>query len=194
MMPLVPLVPASAAADVDRAAIDSGVEQYGQLLHTWGALLNRPGLFSVYLPFLRAVAGPGTVDAQIKDLSALLVGNLNGCRYTVSHRYAAAKRGGASDDLVDAVLSKDWSDLGPEMQLALELTHTMTVAPAVLAYDTQPQIATLKVLKTARKLFTPEQLVELTMSISIWNALSRFHRVMGLPLDMPAGPSGLEPL
>ncbi len=193
-MQFVPLVPASAAAVIDRAAIDSGVEQYGQLLHTWGALLNRPGLFSVYLPFLRAVAGPGTVDAQIKDLSALLVGNLNGCRYTVSHRYAAAKRSGASDDLVNAVVSTDWSDLGPEMQIALELTHTMTLAPAVLAHDAEPQIATPEVLETARKLFTPDQLVELTMSISVWNALSRFHRVMGLPLDMPAGPPGVEPL
>lgn len=194
MMPLVPLVPASAAADVDRAAIDSGVEQYGQLLHTWGALLNRPGLFSAYLPFLRAVAGPGAVDAQIKDLSALLVGRLNGCRYTVSHRYAAAKRNGASDDLVDAVISMDWSDLGPEMQTALGLTHAMTLAPSLLAYDAQPQILVPEVLETARRQFTPEQLVELTMSISVWNALSRFHRVMGLPLDMPAGPPGVEPL
>jgi hypothetical protein len=31
------------------------------------------------------------------------------------------------------------------------------------------------------------------MSIAVWNALSRFHRVMDFDLDMPAPPPYLDP-
>ncbi|MDT5053405.1 MAG: hypothetical protein QOF66_1771, partial [Mycobacterium sp.] len=43
-------------------------------------------------------------------------------------------------------------------------------------------------------LFDPRELVELTMSISVWNALSRFHRVMEFDLDMPEPPPAVESL
>ncbi len=45
---------------------------------------------------------------------------------------------------------------------------------------------------TLTKAFSPDQLVELTMSISLWNALSRFHRVMDFDLDMPVPPEAVE--
>jgi hypothetical protein len=44
----------------------------------------------------------------------------------------------------------------------------------------------------AKELFDPRELVELTMSISVWNALSRFHRVMEFDLDMPEPPPAVE--
>jgi hypothetical protein len=31
------------------------------------------------------------------------------------------------------------------------------------------------------------------MSVSLWNALARFHRVMDFELDMPAPPPALDP-
>ena len=69
-----------------REVAESGLAQYGQLLNTWRAIMNKPDLFGAYLPFLRQVAGPGVLDMKIKDLSAMYVGYLNHCRYTVSHR------------------------------------------------------------------------------------------------------------
>jgi hypothetical protein len=35
-------------------------------------------------------------------------------------------------------------------------------------------------------------LPELTANIALWNVLSRFHRVMNFPLDMPAPPQAVE--
>ena len=42
-----------------RDVAESGRAQYGQVLNTWQALMNKPDLFAAYLPFLRQVAGPG---------------------------------------------------------------------------------------------------------------------------------------
>ena len=40
-----------------------------------------------------------------------------------------------------------------------------------------------------KEAFEPEQLVELLMSISLWNAIARFHRVLDLDLDLPDAPA-----
>lgn len=192
-MALVDLIDASRAAAVDRGALDSGIEQYGLVLNTWGAILNRPGLFSAYLPFLRIVAAPGSVDPVLKDASALLVGHLNGCRYTVTHRFASATRNGASEQMLADVVDGNWSGLLPPWRRVLELTRVMTALPTMIPYSVQSQLAEPDLLAEVRQDWTAEQLVELTMSISVWNALSRFHRLMGFDLDMPHAPEGIEP-
>ena len=46
--------------------------------------------------------------------------------------------------------------------------------------------------EAAKELFERRELVELTMSISVWIALSRFHRVMEFDLDMPEPPPAVE--
>jgi len=192
-MPLVRRRLSQDAAFVDVEMVNSGVAQYGQLLETWGAILNKPGLMAVYLPFLRVVVGSGSLDPRLKDASALLVGYLNGCRYTVSHRYASALRNGLRDDEMRSVTSGDWDQFDMSWRVALELTRAMTVLPPLVSADAIPQLADDTTLAAARSLFGDEQLVELSMSIAVWNALSRFHRIMGLELDMPSAPPGIDP-
>ena len=192
-MRLVALVEDDAIPSEDIEMVESGRAQYGQLLSTWRAILNRPGLFATYLPFLRAVAAPGAVDTQIKDLSALLVAHLNHCRYTVSHRYASALRNGVTEELAARVVSGDWAETSEQLQLALELATRLTEDPPVVDYATEPQVVPHVLLERMRALYRDEEVVELVMSISVWNALSRFHRVMGFELDMPAPPDELVP-
>lgn len=173
--------------------VESGLAQYGTLLTTWQAILNRPGLFAAYLPFLRAVAAPGVVDIQIKDLSALLVGHLNHCRYTVSHRYASARRNGIPDDLIRRVVQRDWAGLDDDLRLVLELTVRLTEDPSDVPFAVEPQVVPPEILAEWTATFSDEATVELVMSISVWNALARFHRVMGFELDMPAPPAHVIP-
>lgn len=174
-------------------AAESGQAQYGQLLETWRALFHRPEIFAAYLPFLRAVAGPGTVDGRLKDLSALIVGARNGCRYTVSHRTASARRNGASDDELVAAASGDWSGFDALTQDVFAYTVALTEDPPSVPYLDRPQLVDEALLTRLQGTLTEPQLVELTMSIAVWNALSRFHRVMGFELDMPAPPPSIDP-
>lgn len=189
-MTLVDLVPDHAVLAEDAAIAESGRAQYGQLLQTWRAILNRPGLLSVYLPFLRAVSAEGTVAPPIKDLSALLVGSLNGCRYTMSHRYAAASQRGAADELVRRVIDHDWDGLPEDLRLVLEVTEHLTADLPSVSPETELRVVPGALLERLSERFDDAQVVELTMSIAVWNALSRFHRVMGFDLDMPPVPAG----
>jgi AhpD family alkylhydroperoxidase len=176
-----------------REVAESGVAQYGQLLNTWGALLNRPEIFAAYLPFLRSVAGPGELEPRIKDLSAVLVGWLNGCRYTVSHRSASAARNGVSDDDLRLVIAHSWESFDAATRCALAFTEQLTCLPTDLPWSEAPQCVDAELLREMSGHFTDPQLVELAMSVSIWNGLARFHRVMGFDLDMPDPPEGTDP-
>lgn len=176
-----------------REVAESGRNVYGQLLETWRALFNVPEVFSTYLPFLRAVTGPGSVDASLKDLTAVTVGALNGCRYTVSHRAASARRNGVEDVDVIAAATRRWDGFDPATRAALHFALHVTLDPTRVAWRQRPRVVDVDLRAEMKKFFTDQQLVELTLSIALWNALARFHRTMGFDLDMPAPPAEIDP-
>ncbi len=192
-MALVRLVDPETLEGTPRKVAESGIAQYGQALNTWKAIMNRPDMFAAYLPWLRQVAGPGVLDGTLKDLSALYVGTLNNCRYTASHRAASAKAKGVTDEQMRQVVSEQWDGFSQAEQLAFQLTKEMTLNPATLSYEKAPQIATASLLQQLKAEFSDEEIVELTISISQWNAISRFHRVMNFDFDMPIAPEGVNP-
>lgn len=191
-MSLVRLADEADVAEQDRAAVESGREQYGQLLNTWRAILRRPGLFADYLPFLRTVAGPGSLDPQITAVTALQVGRLNHCRYTVSHRYAAAQRVGVDDALLADLAGERWERMPRPLVCALEFTTILTRDPGLPADRAPRPLLPSSLVAELEATFTDAQRVELTMSIGLWNGLARFHRAMDLELDMPAAPDWLH--
>jgi AhpD family alkylhydroperoxidase len=191
-MALVPLLNQSDVDPADAEALAAGERGYGKLLHTWRGIINRPGLFAAYLPFLRTVAGPGALDQRTKELSAVRVGVLNHCRYTTSHRCASAQAEGVSAADLESVARGDFAAFTESERVALELTDAMTLAPAQTPYGVEPSAVEPALRERAAALFPPGALVELTMSISVWNALARFHRVMGFELDMDPPPPGVD--
>lgn len=176
-----------------RDMAESGLAQYGQLLNTWRALLHRPDLFTAYLPFLRQVAGAGEVPLLLKDLIAMYVGVLNHCRYTTSHRAAAALTHGATDELLRQVASGDWAELDEQTRVALEATRELTLLPPTTTYGGSPQALTAETRDGLSRLFVDSERMDIVFTIAVWNGLARFHRAMDLPLDMPPAPTGVEP-
>ena len=68
-MALVPLLASNEFSEADEQVLALGEKAYGQVLNTWAAIGNSPGLFAAYLPFLRQLNGPGELDVRIKDLN-----------------------------------------------------------------------------------------------------------------------------
>jgi AhpD family alkylhydroperoxidase len=191
-MTLVTLIEPADAHPSVREALDAGMRQYGQALHTWRALLHRPEIFAPYLPYLRAVVGPGEVPQRIKELSALAVSIANHCRYSTSHRYRAARAAGVTDAEVEALAGNRLDTFPHQERLAIEYARQLSVRPAQVAATDNPQAVDPRLLADLRATFSEPQLVELTANIALWNALSRFHRVMNFPLDMPAPPPAVD--
>ena len=175
-----------------RPALESGIAQYGVALNTWRALLHRPAIFTAYLPYLRAVVGPGTVPARTKDLAAVTVAVANGCRYSVSHRTNSALANGVSGAELDALAANRLDDFEPAERIAIRYARELTLAPPSTRYHDNRQGVDGELLAALAGAFDEPQIVELTATVALWNALTQFHRVMDLPLDMPAPPPAID--
>ncbi len=170
-MALVTLADPNNIDPADLGAFQTAQKAFGgQTLHTWSAILNCPGMFNVYFPFVRTVGGPGSIDQRIKDLTAVRVSVLNHCRYTVSHRCVAAKKGGVTEQELAAVARGDFSSFSDNERLALELAEAMTVEIPQIGRKVSDVGVEDALLARAREAFDSRQLTELTMSIGLWNA------------------------
>ncbi|GAA1545938.1 carboxymuconolactone decarboxylase family protein [Nocardioides humi] len=192
-MALIPLATREEVSPVDLPALEAGEAGFGTLLNTWLAIATRPGMLSTYLPFIRHVSGPGSIEPRIKELTAVYVALLNHCRYTTSHRCYSALAKGVDESDLGRLASGDHSMFSSTERVALEFTRALTLDLAVTEIATCPQGVAPDLLEKVRAAFAPDELVELTMSISLWNALSRFHRVLGLDLDLGEPPAGVDP-
>ncbi len=193
-MALVPLPEKENMDPADLPAIETGLAAFGHMLHTWQAVANVPGLFSKYFPYLRTLTGPGPLDQRVKEITAVQVAILNHCRYTVCHRSFSALAKGVTDEELVKIAANDLASFSETERLALEFTRAVTLdVPTVTAAESATGIdETLR--QRVKEAFEPEQLVELLMSISLWNAISRFHRVLDLDLDLPDAPAEVSAL
>ena len=159
------------------------------------------GRRSATVPVFRGVpAVPATgqrsrpLETRIKELTALRVGVVNHCRYTTSHRYTAASANGATDADLAAVARGDYRGFTPRERIALQLADAMTTELPACTREQSPSGVCGTASRRGERTVRSRELVELTMSISVWNALSRFHRVMEFDLDMPEPPPAVESL
>jgi uncharacterized peroxidase-related enzyme len=189
--PLVALVSKEEATPEVRQLFEAGEAVYGRVLNTWQALAQRPEIFVAYMPYLRSIVGPGALDQRLKELVEVRTAVLNRCLYSASHRVRSARAAGVSADDVIAVARGELSGFSEREQLALELTEELTLRPTQVPYADAPQLAQSATLERLRASFTDPEIVELIATIAIWNALARFHRVMGFELDMDAPPEAV---
>ena len=193
-MTTVGLLGADQADGTDVPVLEAGQAAYGQVLNNWAALLHSPGLFATYLPFLKQVNGPGELDVRLKELAAVRVAVLHHCLYTTSHRCASAMSKGVSEEELIAVATGDLDAFTPQERAAVELAEDMTTRPTVIERSDRVTGLRDSVLEAAKVAFSDRELVELMVSISMWNALSRLHRALDLPLDMPPPPAEVAAL
>ena len=76
--------------------------------------------------------------------------------------------------------------------MALAFTEELTAQVDDIRYATNKHGVSDKTLQMIKHHFTDEEISELAVNIGLWNALSRFHRVMDFDLDMPPPPPELD--
>ena len=175
-------------------AFAAGEAVYGKVLEAWKAVAHVDGAFPSYLPYLRAAVGPGQVEARIKDLAAVRVGMLNGCRYTVSHRVTSARKAGVTEEDILGLADPDAAGYEERLAVALAFAEELTLTPPTVPPAEAPQAVSTPTLTRVKGAFSDPEIAELALSVSLWNALSRFHRVLALELDMPEPPAEDSPM
>ncbi|MGW2047691.1 carboxymuconolactone decarboxylase family protein [Streptomyces sp. NPDC001858] len=191
-MTLVPLLSSEQFSEADQPALQQAVNTYGEVLNTWAGIGNSPGLLSTYLPFLGRLNGAGALDGRLKDLLAVRIAVLNHCRYTASHRCTSALAKGVQVDELAAVADGELKGFDERERLALQLAEEMTLDLPKISVADGPTGVSTSVRDEVQRMFSAAELVELVMCISMWNALSRYHRVMAYELDMPAPPAPVD--
>ena len=83
-------------------------------------------------------------------------------------------------------------DYSPAEQAALAFAEELTTQVDDISYAENPQGVGAETLQRVKEHYSDAEIAELALSVSLWNALTRFHRVMDLELDMPAPPPELD--
>lgn len=193
-VPLVRMLEREEVPPNTQRTFDAGIKLHGKTLDAWRVIAHNPAIFEAYLPFLQAVFAEGALDARTKHLISVRVTLLNHCRYSLSHGVSAARDHGILDkDLVALARLDENRDQFTERELAaLDFTDELTTRVDDVSADDEPTGVTTDTLARVQEMFSDPELVELAMSVSLWNLLTRFLRVMDLDLDMQEAPPEME--
>lgn len=114
----------------------------------------------------------GGLPDVLLELVFLRASQLNGCSFCVARHSAAARNAGASAEQIEALA--DWraaSVFSVREKAALEWTEAVTRLGDALLVATAEQLLL--------DVFTPRQIVDLTIAIGLINALNRLAIALG---------------
>jgi 8-oxo-dGTP diphosphatase len=133
-------------------------------------MAHRPEALKSFVPFYGAVAGHGSVDRRLKELAYLTASIANRCAYCTASHLVGARKAGITEEEIRAIETEQDQGFAPADQAlvryARELTRTARVQDS-----TRDALA---------EHFTDEQVVELTLVVSMANFTNRFNNSLGI--------------
>ena len=141
--------------------------------HFFRVMAHRPEAIQPFIGLYKAVMGPGTLERRIKEMTYLAVSYVNECAYCSADHEKGARAAGLTDNEIHEIRTENNQPFTPQEQAALhyarELTRTVDVEP-----DTH---------RALHDLFSPEQVVELTLVVCLANFTNRFNNGLSVPLE-----------
>lgn len=191
-MPFIRLVEKDEVPDSTRAVLETGEAKYGRLLYAWQAIAHNPAIFEAYLPFVVSIITPAALEQRIKELVAVRITLLNHCRYTLTHRLDSAHKREISEKDLSGLLDPPNHNFTEAEQVALSYAEELTTQVDDITYAENPQGVSSDTLQRLKQTFSDTEIAELTITIGLWNALTRIFRVMDFDLDMAAPPVEMD--
>lgn len=112
-----------------------------------------------------------TLTYQFKTQLFWIVARTNNCQYCLGHQEWKLSATGMSDDAI-AALDADWSVYGEKEQAAFKYARLITWEPHKLSDEA---------INAVLKHYTPEQVLEMTMSTCWNNSINRWKEGAGIP-------------
>lgn len=137
--------------------------------HFFRMMAHRPEVLRNFVPLYGAIMGAGTVERRIKELVYLAVSYANECPYCTAAHIGTAKKIGISDEELRALQTEQNQFFSAPERAAINYARELTREVAV--NDTgEPLFAH----------FNDEQVVEITLVVSMANFTNRFNNGLGL--------------
>jgi uncharacterized peroxidase-related enzyme len=135
-------------------------------------MAHRPEVVEPFIGLFKAVMGRGTLERRIKEMTYLAVSYVNECAYCGGHHEKGARAAGLTDAEIHEILTENNQPFSPKEQAALRYARDLTRTAD--AEDTRDAV---------HELFSPEQLVELTLVVCMANFTNRFNNGLSVPLE-----------
>jgi len=163
---ITPVSKENAAPEV-HPLLDKLTHGFGKVPAFFGTMARVPEAFATFVPFYTAVIEHGTVERKYKELAYLKASLINGCEYCHRAHSASGKKNGVTDDQLKALAFFHRSPLFDAKEKAVILYAERVTRGASAIRP--PALDELK------QYFNDDQIVELTLAISIANFTNRFN-------------------
>ena len=155
------------AAPAAQPILDKLTAGLGKVPAFFGTMARVPEALAHFVPFYTAVIDHGTVERKYKELAYLKTSLINGCEYCYRAHVASGKKNGVSDDQIKALAFYYRSPAFDAKEKAVILyAERVTRGAAAI----RP-----KALDELKQYFNDDQIVELTLTVSIANLTNRFN-------------------
>jgi AhpD family alkylhydroperoxidase len=116
------------------------------------------------------------VDPRLRELALLTIGRVTGAAYEYAHHVNYARRAGVTEEQIDAIADWERNPAFSDQERAV-----IRYAEAMTRDLNVPDEA----FEPLRTFFDEQQIVELTLAISVYNGLARFLIALQVDLDAP---------
>ena len=160
----------------DQEAMLNAIEQtMGYLPNNLLIMAHWPELLSAFSGLGGTILHTGVIEAELKQLMAMVASTAHGCEYCQAHTSHAAHQHGASRDKVAAVFEFESSTLFTDRErAALRLAWHGAL---------QPNQVSDSDFEALRRHFNDREIVELVAVISLFGFLNRWSDTMGSELE-----------
>lgn len=174
------LVPDSAEALKDVESLEPVGS--GHIPNYLRAMASMPGTPAAFAHVMKTLLYGGEVEPEIKLGMGLRMAQMHSSPYVVAHMERYLRTTNSGREILNAIQSGDYESLQPAQRLALQYAEGLT--RGVHGVD-DGQFAEV------RGYYNDSQIVEMTMTVCVFNYLDRFVEALNLPveawvLDSPA--------
>jgi uncharacterized peroxidase-related enzyme len=166
---IAPLSKEQAAPNV-QPIFDKFTHVFGHMPSFFGVMARVPDALANFVALYGAVIDQGSVEAKYKELAYLKTAQINGCEYCFRAHSASGKKNGVSEEQIRNLAMFQRSPVFDEKEKIVLLW-----AERVTRGASGIRPAAVQELK---KYFTDDQIVELTLTVSIANFTNRFNDAM----------------
>ena len=170
------ITPRQRAELADFEPLLKGVEgAMGFVPNSFYALAHWPELLQSFAAFAGTILGPGTIDAGLKQLIALMASNAAGCRYCQAHTSHSAERRGVGTEKIDAVFEYESSPVfTPAERAALRVAARAATVPNGVEDEDFEEL---------RKHYDEREMAEIVAVISLFGFLNRWNDTLATELE-----------
>jgi uncharacterized peroxidase-related enzyme len=175
-LPVVTAITKEQASPSIQPVFDKLTHVFGRMPGFFGTMARVPEALEHFLPLYAAIIDKGTVEAKYKELAYLKTAQINGCEYCFQAHSASGKKNGVTEQQLAGLNFFVRSSAFDKKEKAVLLyAERVTRGASAMREGSIEQL---------KQYFNDDQIVELTLTISLANFTNRFNDAFTITPDI----------